>query len=1156
MPEIYDNLTEETRLLAGLQKAFGDAISADICVGYFNLRGWRKLAAQVDALPLDPNAPACRVLVGMSQHSPSDELREELRIRLDGRTTSLVDNQTAKRRERDAAEAFRTQLAWGMPTAEDERALRRLAGQLREGRVRVKLFTRHQLHAKLYLIHRRDLVTRRIGYLGSSNLTFPGLQGQGELNIDVPDGDATAKLARWFQDRWDDRFCLDITDELIAIIDESWARAEPVPPYHVYLKMAWHLSQDAREGLQEFHIPKVFGDQLFDFQVAAVKIAARHLNRRGGVLIGDVVGLGKTMMATALARLMQEDQNDRTLILCPKNLEGMWNWYREQYGLDAKVVPFSRVDTELPELRRYELVLIDESHNLRNPEGKRYAVIRDYIARNDARCILLSATPYNKHYLDLGAQLQLFVPLEDDLGIRPEAAIREAGGDAEFSRINPNVNLRTLAAFKRSEVPDDWRDLMRRYLVRRTRSFIQQHYAESDEHGRRFLRQSDGTRSYFPRRVPRTVKVATMLDGQPTAYARLVGPDVVNRIDALTLPRYGMGRYLVANADVRAKGGEAQTIANLGRAGVRLKGFCRTNLFKRLESSGSSFLQSVERHALRNFVFLHALEHGLPIPIGDHQYADVPLDGVNGDQDLETTLAAGTTTNAAADLIDSDEATTAGEIAAGAGQTSRESFQTRAARVYDSYAGKHTGRFKWLRAELFDGQLRRDLAHDADQLLAVLDGAGPWQAGTDPKLTALRSLITDAGRHGRDKVLVFTQFADTANYLEEQLQGQVWGGVAVVTGAAASPTAVARRFSPRSNRADPSQVDELRVLITTDVLSEGQNLQDCHVVVNYDLPWAIIRLIQRVGRVDRIGQQAETITCHSFLPEEGIESLIRLRQRVRTRLTQNAEVVGADEMFFEDDSEAGDRVLIDLYNERAEALEDEGDDEDVDLASYAFQIWREATGRDSKLAETIARLPAMIAATKDHNPSASEPEGVMVFVRGGDGTDALVRVDEAGHARSFSPLAILKAAACRPDTPARERRGDHYGLVQEATRAALSGGAGTGGSGLGRPSDARRRVYDRLSSYQGRIGGSLIVADGAVPDEVRRGLDGVLRALLQAPLREAARASLLRQLRSKIGDQDLARMTIELHQDGNLVTSTGGEEREPQIICSMGLRPV
>ncbi|HLJ82366.1 MAG TPA: C-terminal helicase domain-containing protein [Ktedonobacterales bacterium] len=110
--------------------------------------------------------------------------------------------------------------------------------------------------------------------------------------------------------------------------------------------------------------------------------------------------------------------------------------------------------------------------------------------------------------------------------------------------------------------------------------------------------------------------------------------------------------------------------------------------------------------------------------------------------------------------------------------------------------------------------------------------------------------------------------------------------------------------------------DELRVLIATDVLSEGQNLQDCATIVNYDLPWAIIRLIQRAGRVDRIGQRADTIRCYSFLPADGVEQLLRLRARVRVRLRENAEVVGTDEAFFED--EANDApMILDIYNERA-----------------------------------------------------------------------------------------------------------------------------------------------------------------------------------------------------------------------------------------------
>src|SRR5205085_6207794 len=126
-------------------------------------------------------------------------------------------------------------------------------------------------------------------------------------------------------------------------------------------------------------------------------------------------------------------------------------------------------------------------------------------------------------------------------------------------------------------------------------------------------------------------------------------------------------------------------------------------------------------------------------------------------------------------------------------------------------------------------------------------------------------------------------------------------------------------------RAQIAPEDELRVLIATDVLSEGQNLQDASIVVNFDLPWAIIRLIQRAGRVDRIGQRAEKILCYSFLPADGVENLIRLRARVRQRLHENAEVVGTDEAFFEDEKER--KKLLDLYNEKAGILDGDADTE-------------------------------------------------------------------------------------------------------------------------------------------------------------------------------------------------------------------------------------
>src|SRR5262249_22896668 len=158
------------------------------------------------------------------------ELKAAFSFRDDG---AAMDNARAIRLKRELAEEMRQQLTLGAPTNEDEAGLRRLASQIKAGKLVVKLFLRHPLHAKLYLLYRSDIITPIIGYLGSSNLTFSGLSGQGELNIDVVEQDAARKLAAWFEQRWQDRWCLDISQELVEIIEESWAAEQPLPPYYI-----------------------------------------------------------------------------------------------------------------------------------------------------------------------------------------------------------------------------------------------------------------------------------------------------------------------------------------------------------------------------------------------------------------------------------------------------------------------------------------------------------------------------------------------------------------------------------------------------------------------------------------------------------------------------------------------------------------------------------------------------------------------------------------------------------------------------------------------------------------------------------------------------------------------------------------------------------
>ena len=1149
MPRIFDNIALD--LLPALRESLGVSHRSDFCVGYFNLRGWKRIDAFID--PWAGGAGnQCRLLVGM-QRLPQDELRDAYRL---SQQDDPISQQTAIRLKQRLAEEFRQQLALGAPTDEDESGLRRLSAQLKAGKVVVKLHLRHALHAKLYLCFRNDPNNPITGFLGSSNLTLAGLSQQGELNVDVLDHDATQKLETWFNDRWADRWCIDITKELIQAIDESWARPVCPTPYHVYIKMAYHLAEEARAGLSEFAVPPGLRDVLLEFQSAAVRIAARHLEKRGGVILGDVVGLGKTLMATALAKMFQEPPHSlETLIICPKNLVGMWESYAANHRLLAKVVSVTKVHTELPDLRRYRLAILDESHNLRSGEGRRYGAIRDYIARNDCKCILLSATPYNKNYLDLAHQLRLFLPSEDIIGIRPEEYLRQdcGGRPDEFTRRH-QCALNTLAAFEKSPHPDDWRELMRLFMVRRTRSFVEANYALTEcpacnavlrpthdacpqcsrakaKSDRRFLVLEGGARFHFPKRVPKALHFRIRDHHPDDPYARLYSNVVVDTIRLLHLPRYGLANYLHPNPTPAPKADEQDVIDNLSRAGKRLIGFCRTNLFKRLESSGSSFLLSIRRHTLRNFIYLHALQNHLPIPIGT-QPASV-FDTRSGDGDTfldEDTPEDGPTDVTSQSIAD---------------------FTAAAARAHSILWNQRRGHFEWLRPDLFVGDLATHLRQDAERLFSIVQQAGDWDPAKDEKLAVLHDLLTR--RHPREKVLIFSQFSDTVAYLAEQLQARGLQRFDVVTGDTKDSVDLVRRFSPDSNQAR-DRVDasrEIRVLVATDVLSEGQNLQDAAIVVNYDLPWAIIRLIQRAGRVDRIGQKAGEIQCYSFLPADGVERVIRLRARVRQRLAENAEVVGTDEAFFED--EAHDPMIGDLFTEKAGILDDPEDNE-VDLASLAYQIWKNACDADPSLRKTIPDTANVVFSTKALStvppkpPGSSGPRptsGVMVYVRTAAGNDALAWVDEEGRAVTESQHEILRAAACEPSTPTLPRLPAHHALVQGAVTRVQKEHDSSGGQ-LGKRTGARRRLYERLKDYAAQVKDSLFDS---------KPLHRTIDAIYDAPLTDSARETINRELRAGTSTQRLSEIAIALHEEGRLCTPMDAPEaREPHIICSLGIR--
>jgi len=471
-------------------------------------------------------------------------------------------------------------------------------------------------------------------------------------------------------------------------------------------------------------------------------------------------------------------------------------------------------------------------------------------------------------------------------------------------------------------------------------------------------------------------------------------------------------------------------------------------------------------------------------------------------------------------------------------------FKQRAGEVYAWYRAHAERRFKWVESRHFTDKLSEDLGKDSAALIKVIKKYGQWDPARDEKLTKLRALLETT--HRKEKVIVFTQFADTANYLASELKKSGLTGIEAVTGSTESPTAAAYRFSPHSNKKEISKDEELRVLIATDVLSEGQNLQDAHIVINYDLPWAIIRLIQRAGRVDRIGQKHDQILCYSFLPADGVERIIRLRSRVQDRLKENAEVVGSDEAFFEDQTAL--QSLEDLFNEKDGVLDGDDDDGEVDLASEAYQIWKNAIDDNPKLAKLIPALPDVVFSARPWEVQNDLPEGVVVFMKTGHGNCALAWMDKDGNSVTESQFRIMKAAKCDPDTPAVEKAPGHHALTAKGVELIIKenrnihGTAGTLGSRHG----IRFRIYELIKHYLDHIEGELFDTS-----EIRK----AIQEIYENPLKEKSKAVLGQHLKLKSSAQTVTEAVQALYEEDELVLDKHEVGHgEPRLICSLGLQ--
>ena len=1089
MSRIFDNI--DLQLGEHLKAVLTEYDRMDAAVGYFNLRGWQFFAPIIGEKKFTKEIPAARILIGMTGAEPDRLISDYLQSTVNGSVDSDgTDNTLARERRNQAILKFREQLSRGVLDQGHYEALRTLKQHLEEGRIQIKLFTRRPLHGKTYICHREDVTNPITAFVGSSNLTMSGLQHNFELNVDVVDWDGTKVLDKWFQERWNDRYTIDITEDLVELIQESWAGDSQPSPYDVFLKICWHLSRDVREGLAEYGVPTILQKELLEYQASAVKTLARRIATRGGAMLGDVVGLGKSITATAVAMLLKEEYGWDTLIICPKNLKNMWEQeYSDTYELNARVVPYSMVTRVLPDLRRYRFVIVDESHTMRSEDRQDYVQLKDYIQRNDSKVLLLTATPFNIRFKDVANQLGLYLDDDSDLGLQPTTAMSL---DADFAK-KVDQKTTTLAAFKRSDEADDWKRLMSDHLIRRTRSFIKNNYALIDEKGSEYLTFSNGDKFYFPTRIAHPIE-HSFSDTDP---ARLMVADkTLDAITELKLPRYGLARYV--NPKYKTTADEDVLIEKWEKASGHLSGFVRTGLFKRLSSCGNSFVISLERHLARNEMWLYAISNSLPIPVGS--VLESMLDA--GDGDITT--------------FEEDN-----DLDAASGLDSGQAKQD-----YETLKSKNPKGIEWIHPELFIKTLQKDILADTEVLAELITSYGTVNENNDSKIQALFKTIKS--KYPNQKVLVFTEYADTAEYVAAGLTKLGLPSVSPVTGNSGNPTELARRFSPHSNRKQTglpiTKEEEINILVATDVLSEGQNLQDASIVVNYDLPWAIIRLIQRAGRVDRVGQTSDTVEILSFF-HESIENVLSLRDRIRHRLSQNARAFGSDEKFFGTKEETA--IIEGLYNGD---LPDDGSDSDNDASSLAYEIWMKAKTEDAQRAARIERMSDLVFATRPAREN--ETNSVGVFVRTERGMDGF-GFKSGDEYRLMTSYEALKYFECLPTTLGLKTLNEHFTAVQGLVHGPLRQPSIIAGQMTG----IRKRVYKRLKTNL---------------DEMSLELAKAMESIFSMPLTAEAESRLSKALGAR-SDEDLGVLITALNTDGRLVLQDSPGQDPIRIVCSMGV---
>jgi len=1113
--DIIDNRHEQ--LVDHIRQILSSSQVAKFAVGYFFLSGLEAVAEQLT------NVQELRLLIGNTSNRETIEQIAEGYRRLE-QVRHAAEALAYPKRTAMALAAEHTAANVGQTAAlmdqtdEAQELVSTLVRLIEAERLKVRVYTKGRLHAKAYIFDygpvydaQGNVVPREeqgIAIVGSSNFTLSGVVSNTELNVLIHGNANHAELTRWFEELWAES--QDFEAHLIQELRQSWPLAQ-VTPYEVYLKILYELVRERVEAgeEEEFLWRDDITAVLAEFQEQAVRQAVQMIRRYGGCFVADVVGLGKSYIGAAILKHFERHDRARPLIICPATLVEMWEHYNEAYQLNARVLSMGMLredDISGPEWMLYDeryryrdVVLVDESHNFRHTDNQRYRVLQTFLAAEDRRCIFLTATPRNKSVWDIYNQLRLFHRHDvTDLPVDPPHLRRY------FRLIE--ANERRLPA------------LLAHLLIRRTRTHILRWYgydAETDqrvdpdgfapyrEGKRRAYVLVGGRKHFFPQRRLQTIEYSIEaayqgLYKQLRGYlgrGRALGER--SRSDELTYARYGLWHY------VRLGKRRQPPYADLQRAGANLRGLMRIMLFKRFESSVHAFRETVRRLLRIHRQFLQALEQGI-VPAGEEAQRLL----YESDQEEEQAL------------IDA--------LARVAGRYALDDFN-------------------------IDG-LRADIEQDVrtlGEMLALVEPITPTQ---DAKLQTLRAWLARPPLN-EGKCLIFTQYADTAQYLYDNLIADfssfgVDGAIEVIYSGEKSKAQIIGRFAPKANpqHRSPEGTAEIDTLIATDVLSEGLNLQDCDKVINYDLHWNPVRLIQRFGRIDRIGSEHDVIHAYNFMPETELERNLGLQEKLAQRIQEIHETIGEDAAILHPTEELNPEAMYTIYAQgEIGRYEEDEVDEFLDL-NEAEEIVRQLREDEPELYQRIASLRDGIRCGRH-----VDQEGAVVLCRA-ERYRQLYLADEDGEVISRDVPHILNLLRCEPDTPAQPLPAGYNQVVTNVKRQ------------FEEEVQARRAEREHtvsLTRAQRYVVRELRLLYGQAQDDDLRGQITVLEAVFRQPSpRPAVRNELNRLQRERLTGIPLLEALSQVYhlygleaargEEGTRGDGSGGVHNDelPRIMCS------